>query len=111
MPESLAFIFVWCVWWLLCVNWKTTWPVLAHGGWAPVVLLVLVVALGWSRLSLASCNCLGFPIPNFLWQLLAVTGLVLLALFCGWLQGLLGWTPAEVSFDPPPPEPGHHAHH
>jgi len=97
----------WCAWWLWCVNWKKAWPVLAGGGWVVVVLLVLVSALAWSRI---------FPgkylgLPNFWWQLGTCSVLALLALFCGYLQGRLEWTPAEVSFDPPPPEDGHHAHH
>jgi hypothetical protein len=120
MPESLAWLpgvlfpllllVLWCAWWLGCVNWKNAWPVLAEGGWMPVVLLMLMVALGWSRISRSTCNCLGFPIANFFWQLLGVTGITLLALLCGWLQSRLGWTPAEVSFEPPPQEHGH-GHH
>ena len=27
--------------------------------------------------------------------------LAALTLLCGWLQGLLGWTPAEVNLEPP----------
>ena len=34
------------------------------------------------------------------------------ALFCGWLQGYFGWSPQEISLEPPAPEHGHaHAHH
>jgi hypothetical protein len=112
---QLAFVLLpallWCAWWLFCVNWKKAWLVLAAGGWVPVVLLMAIVALAWSRISGAPCNCLGFTIANFYWQSLAVIGLTLLALFCGWAQGRLDWTPAEVSFDPPP-EHGHdHGQH
>ena len=46
-------------------------------------------------------------ISNFWWQLGAVGGLTALALFCGWLQGVLGWTPEEVSFATPAQGPGH----
>src|SRR5437763_1131546 len=78
------------------------WPVLAEGAWVPVVLLMLVGALAWSRISPGPCTCLGFvTLPNFWWQLGAVGGLVALALFCGWLQGLLGWAPEEVNLEPP----------
>jgi hypothetical protein len=76
---------------------------------------MFIVSLAWSRIDPEPSTRLSFTIPNFLWQLLAVTGLVLLALFCGWVQDKLHWTPAEVSFDPPPPEAGHghhgHGHH
>ena len=51
-----------------------------------------------------------FGLPNFWGQLLACTLLALVALLCGWLQGRLGWTPAEVSFEPPA-DSGDHGHH
>jgi hypothetical protein len=122
MPESAAWvstivlpillIVLWCAWWLWCVNWKKAWPILSEGGWVPVVLLMFIVALAWSRISPATCRCLGFPIANFFWQLIGVTGLTLLALFSGWVQGRLDWTPAAVSFEPPAHEHGHgHGHH
>ena len=98
---------LWCAWWLWAVNWKKAWPVLAEGGWVPVVLLTLVSALAWSQIFPASCGCLGFPIPNFWWQLGSCAALACVALFCGWLQGRLGWGPADVSFEPPA---GHHGH-
>jgi hypothetical protein len=119
MPEWLVLVllFAWCAWWLWAVNWKKAWPVLAQGGWAPVVLLSVVVALVWSRISPAPCDCLGVTLPNFLWQLGAVGGLVALALFFGWLQGKLGWGPPDVSYEPPALEHdfyehvGDHDHH
>jgi hypothetical protein len=92
---------LWCAWWLWCVNWKHAWPVLARGGWIVVVLLTFVSALAWSGIFPSECRCLGFPLVNFWWQLGACTTLVLVALFCGWAQGRLGLTPAEVDFDPP----------
>lgn len=106
-------LIVWVAWWLLAVNWRKSWPVLAQGGWAPVVLLVLLAALVWSRLapselSLAS----GAVLPNFWWQLMASGLLAASALFCGWLQGLSGRVPPEVSVEPPAaPAHGHDAHH
>ena len=105
---------LWCAWWLWCVDWKHAWPVLARGGWIVVALLTFVSALAWSGVSPSECRCLGFPLGNFWWQLGACTTLVLVALFCGWVQGRLGLTPAEVTFDPPEPhdEQGHgHDHH
>lgn len=104
---------LWCAWWLWCVDWKQAWPVLANGGWVPVVLLTFVSALAWSQIFPTTCRCLGFPMPNFWWQLGSCTALVLVALLCGWLQERLGWTPAPVTFDPPEHhDHGHaHAHH
>src|SRR3954470_5412778 len=75
----------WCAWWLWCVNWQKAWPVLARGGWVPVVLLVLVSALAWSRIFPSTHPIEGVTFPNFWWQLGACTLLALLALFCGFL--------------------------
>jgi len=95
-------IIVWVVWWLWAVNWRRCWEALAQGAWAPVVLLMLIVALAWSRLQPAPCECLAVvTIPNFWWQLGYVALLVAVALFCGWLQGVFHWTPAEIDLEPP----------
>jgi hypothetical protein len=102
---------LWVVFWLCAVNWQKTWPVLAAGGWAPLVLLVLVSAAVWSRLDSAPCTALKFvSIPTFWWQLGAVGGLTALALFCGWVQQTMGWTPPEYAVEPPPAEDHGHAH-
>ena len=119
LTQALAILLplvLWCAFWLWAVNWKNTWPELARGAWLPVVLLVLVVALVWSRLQPEPWNVSGaFAVPGFWWQLACVGLLVGIALFCGWLQTLLGWTPAEVNFEPPAHDDhGHdhgHAHH
>jgi hypothetical protein len=93
---------LWCAWWLGAVNWKKTWPVLAEGGWAPLVLLMIMATMVWSRLQPVPCTCLGsVTIPNVWWQLGSVCGLVALALLCGWLQGYYDWTLQEVSLEPP----------
>jgi hypothetical protein len=103
---------IWIAWWLLAVNRSRAWPAIKSGGWAPVVLLMLVAALAWSRLQPVATDS---PIPNFWWQLGYITGLVGVALFCGWLQGILGWTVAEIDLEPPAPghgdAHGHAAHH
>jgi hypothetical protein len=110
-----VFLLLWLSWWLLAVNWQRAWPVLRMGGWAPVVLLALIAALTWSRLQPVPCECLGVvTIPNFWWQLGYVAMLVAIALFCGWLQGVMRWAPAEISLEPPAHshgENGHAAHH
>lgn len=98
-------------WWLLGVNWRKAWRYLADGAWVPVVLLLVVSALVWSRLAPGECDCLGFmKVPNFWWQLGYVGMLAAIALFCGWLQGVFGWTPAEVDLEPPA-DTGHGHHH
>lgn len=102
---------IWIVWWLLGVNWRKLWPVLGSGGWAPLVLLTLVVSLVWSRLQPVPCDCIGVTVPNFWWQLGYMAMLVAIALFCGWLQGVLKWEPAEINLEPPAHAETHAAHH
>jgi hypothetical protein len=93
---------LWCAWWLWCVDWPRAWPILAKGGWVVAVLFILLSGLAWSAL---------FPHrPNFFWQVVASGLLAAAALFCGWLQGLLGWTPAPVEFDPPVAHHDGHGH-
>jgi hypothetical protein len=105
-----ALILTWIAWWLWGVNWTKAWGVLARGGWVVVVLLDVQVALAWSAIAPSSADLFGlFTLGNFWWQLGSVTILVLVALFCGWVQGQFGWAPAEISFDPPAPV--HDAHH
>lgn len=103
---------LWVTWWLWAVNWKKLWPVLALGGWLPTVLLVLISAVVWSRVDPVPCSGFGFfVLPNFVWQLGCVSALAAVALFCGWLQGRLGWGPSEVSLEPPAAPEGHVSHH
>jgi hypothetical protein len=108
---ALLFVAVWCIWWLCAVNWRKMWPVLAEGAWAPAVLLLAMSAMAWSFLDPRDCPCLGSRIPNGWWQLIDVCCLAALALFCGWLQGYYGWTPQEISVEPPPVSHDHgHGH-
>ena len=44
-------VIAWFAWWLFGVNWSKVWPTLRKGAWAPLVLLILIAALVWSRLS------------------------------------------------------------
>jgi hypothetical protein len=100
---------LWCAFWLWAVNWKKLWPVLAAGAWAPVVLLTLLAALVWSRIQPGVYNFLDFFfLPNFWSQLGCAASLVGVALFCGWLQGLMHYEPIEVSVEPPAADA--HAH-
>jgi hypothetical protein len=105
-------LILWVAWWLLATNWQRAWPTLRSGGWAPSILLMLIAALTWSRLQPAPCDCIGgIVIPNFWWQLGYVVMLGAVALLCGWLQGVLRWTPPAISFEPPAHGHGDAAHH
>lgn len=106
-----SLLIAWVSWWLWGVNWRKTWKVLGQGAWAPLVLLMVVAALVWSRIAPSACSCLGFiTVPNFWWQLGGIGLLAALTLFCGYLQGLFGWTPAEIDLAPPVAAHGHHGH-
>ncbi|MCI0639430.1 MAG: hypothetical protein L0Y72_01970 [Gemmataceae bacterium] len=105
-----SLLIAWFAWWLLAVNWKKTWPALAQGAWAPVVLLIIVAALAWSRIAPSEYNIGIAYVANFWWQLGAVGLVAAATLFCGWLQGVFQWTPTEISLAPPAHADGH-AHH
>jgi hypothetical protein len=96
-----ALLIAWVAWWLGGVNWTRAWSILAKGGWVVVALLTVLAALVWAALAPGSYDCLGlFSIGNFWWQLGAVALVVLVALFCGWVQGVFGWAPAEIELAP-----------
>lgn len=99
---------VWIAWWLWAVNWRKSWSVLREGGWAPLVLLVVLTATVWSAIAPGGCPSCG--LPNFWYQLVFVSGLVAVAFLCGWLQGVFGWTPEEIDLDPPAHAHGHGQH-
>jgi hypothetical protein len=103
---------LWCVWWLFAVNWRKAWPMLAEGGWVPVVLLMVVASLAWAMIDARPCDCLGFlVVPNGWWQLSYLSTLAALALVCGWVQGYFAWTPPEISIEPPVDVHEHHDAH
>ena len=83
----------WVAWWLWGVNWVTAWDWLGRGAWVAVVLLVVLAALVWSRIA-------PVEVGNFWWQLVGTSLLACLALFCGWLQGVMGWMPADIPIYP-----------
>ena len=104
----------WFAWWLWGVDWARVWPVLARGAWAVVLLLMVIAALAWSELAPRESEIAGlFDISNFWWHLGAVTVLVVLTLFCGWLQSMFRWAPTSNPLDELPTEPAHAAaaHH
>lgn len=94
---------LWSAWWLFAVNWRKAWPMLAEGGWVPVVLLMIVAGFAWAMIDARACNCLGFTtVSNGWWQFGYVCTLSALALLCGWLQGYFAWTPQEIGVEPSP---------
>ena len=104
-------VLIWIVWWLCGVRWERAWPFLRQGAWAPLVVLSVAIALVWSQIAPSTCWCLGlFGVPNFWWQLGGVGLLFALALFCGWLQGVLNWEPAELNLEPPAHHDADHGH-
>src|ERR1044072_6364836 len=66
---------VWCAWWLGAVNWSRAWPMLAGGGWVPVLLLMVVAAIVWAHVTPAPWGA----VPNGWWQSGIICGLVALA--------------------------------
>jgi hypothetical protein len=89
----------WCLW---AVNWRRLWPVLAAGGWVPMVLIAVMGAYVWSKVWPTDALVFGlFVVPNRLWQLGSAGILVGIALFCGWLQVRYGWGPPEIELEPP----------
>ncbi len=99
------------LWCLLGVNWRRAWPVLASGGWVPLVLIAAFAGAVWSLVWPSTAIVFGLVrVPNGLWQLGAAGVLVCVALFCGWLQGHYGWTPAEIRIEPPDHDHGDHHH-
>ncbi len=114
IQDALAWslLIVWLAWSVWGINWKRVWPVLAGGAWVPLVLVMVLAALVWSQMVPGECEFLGlWVVPNFWWQLGEVSLIVAAMLFCGWLQGILAWEPAEVCLEPPAPTahgPGNH---
>jgi hypothetical protein len=107
---SWSLLLAWVAWWTFGVDWQKTWKVLAQGAWVPLVLLAVMCAFVWSRIAPSKWGLMDMVVPNFWWQLGGVGILVGLTFFCGWLQGLCHWAPAEISLDPPAPT-GHDQHH
>jgi len=107
--STLMPILLWICFWFFCVNWRKTWPVLAEGGWAPVVLLMFISAEVWSRVAPGPCSYLPF-VSNFWWQLGSICILVAIALICGWVQALTSDAPPELALEPPPAAHGHGQH-
>ena len=103
---------LWIVWWLLAVNWRRGWVALAQGAWLAILLLMFLTALVWSYIDPSPLPFTGDgSISAFWWRLGCVGALTLTALFCGWLQGTLGWTPPEIELEPAEAHDDGHGHH
>jgi hypothetical protein len=108
----VALLVLFVAWWLWGVNWRRAWPVLAEGGWVPLVLVGIMAGFVWSRISPSDMIVLGlFVVPNVVWQFGAVALLIGMVLFCGWIQTRYGWYPPEIRLEPPPPSHDPHASH
>jgi hypothetical protein len=94
-----------CLW---AINWKKTRHVLAIGGWVPALLLILLIAIVWSRIDPRPCAVCG--LPNFWWQLGYTSMLAAIAMVLGWVQSVMHWTPHEFNLDPPAHAHGHGGH-
>jgi hypothetical protein len=90
----------WIAYWLWAVNWVHAWEWLRRGAWVAVVLFVIVAALVWSQIAPGPLNIGFMLVPNFWWQLVATALLACLALFCGWVQGVMSWMPADIPIYP-----------
>ncbi len=101
----------WVAWWLWAVDWRKMGPALRRGAWAPLTLLGLIAALAWAMVAPRSLNLLGWNVPNFWWQVGAVGLILSSALFCGWLQLRLRWSPPEIVLEPPAEHGRGGAHH
>ena len=65
-----------------------------------LVLLLVIAALAWSETAPREFPDAGpFAFSNFWWHLAAVSALVALTLFCGWLQLMFRWEPAPTALD------------
>lgn len=92
---------LWLLFCLFAINWKKMWPTLSEGAWVPLLLLLILVALEWSRIHESEITILGvITVGNFWWQLLAVGLLAALGLFAGWVQGRYGLTPFVYPVQP-----------
>jgi hypothetical protein len=100
-----SLLFVWLALCLAGINWKKTWPVLARGAWAPLILAMVLVALAWSQMTPDA--------PQFWWKLGQVSLVVAASFFCGWVQGYFGYQPVEINLEPAPSTAGAHGngHH
>lgn len=99
---------LWFAFCLLAINWKKMWPTLAEGAWVPLVLLIIFVAILWSRIHASSITLFGFlTIGNFWWQLDALALLAGFGLFAGWVQSRYSWAPMEIAIEPPEHGHGH----
>ena len=80
--------------------------------WTGLVLILLFGALVWLCIEPGSGRMLGIRLPGFWWHLGQVGLLAAYTFFLGWVQGVMNWTPAEVSLEPPAhPHDDPHGHH
>lgn len=107
LPAALWIAF--CLW---GIHWKKMWFTLKEGGWIPLTLLLVLVAMIWSLAAPRELPVFGFfSLPNFWWQLGVAMLVACVGLFAGWVQENYGWYPQEVPVEPPPDAHAHGHHH
>ncbi|WP_437203752.1 hypothetical protein [Planctomicrobium sp. SH664] len=109
-------LLLWVAFWLFAVNWRKLYPVLMQGGLIGVILLALTTILVWSSISVPESGfhyIYGLKADNVVGKGVFVTGLLVIASFCGSVQ-LSGACGKLCRFDEAPveePAHGHSAHH
>lgn len=107
-------LIAWVAFWLLAVNWKKLYPILspARGGWIGVLLTALMTILIWSSISIPADgmhHMYGLNLSNGVGKTVYVTGLIVIAAFCGNVQ-LTGCCDKYCWFREPQNEEVSHGH-
>ena len=81
---------VWCLFWLLAVDWTRLRHLIVRGGWAPLLLMAVVTVLTWEMIDPlpdGGRRLLGLTITaGYLDKFVYVTGLLVAMFLCGTMQ-------------------------
>jgi hypothetical protein len=109
---KLVLVLLLAIWCVAAVDWRRLWPVLAAGGWAPLVLIGIMVGAVALMIWPKSIELTpGWMIPIGMWQFGGAGLLVCLVLFCGWVQTRIGYAPPVIDLDEPSHAAGGHDDH
>lgn len=108
-------LIAWIAFWLLAVNWKKLYPVLAQGGAVGVFLIGMMMILIWGLIAPPPDGVhrlLGLHTANFVGKTVYVTMLLTIAALCGSIQlsGSLGTLTWFAKDDEQPHETSGHGH-